>query len=135
LTAILKNHTYKLVAIVALVGILLQTFGQVVIVGIYYANKDYIARYLCENKNKPELRCEGKCCLKKKLAKQGKEQGSGEQSRKNSKFTYLFFANEVIGIDPVFSSGSKSLHPHYIASRTSSYSARIFHPPLEMQIG
>ncbi|UMB60600.1 hypothetical protein MHL31_16175 [Lutibacter sp. A80] len=33
----------------------------------YYANYDYIAAELCENKDKPYLECNGKCYLKKQL--------------------------------------------------------------------
>lgn len=33
----------------------------------YYANYDYIATELCENKDKPYLECNGKCYLKKQL--------------------------------------------------------------------
>lgn len=33
----------------------------------YYANYDYIAEELCENRDKPYLECNGKCYLKKQL--------------------------------------------------------------------
>ncbi len=33
----------------------------------YYANYDYIATVLCENKDKPYLECNGKCYLKKQM--------------------------------------------------------------------
>ena len=32
-------------------------------------NQDYIAKYLCENKDKKELKCKGKCHLMKNLKK------------------------------------------------------------------
>ena len=35
----------------------------------YYANYDYIATELCENKDKPYLECNGKCYLEKQLNK------------------------------------------------------------------
>lgn len=35
----------------------------------YYANYDYIATVLCENKDKPYLECNGKCYLEKQLNK------------------------------------------------------------------
>ena len=35
----------------------------------YFQNKDYIASELCENKDKPELECEGQCVLNKALKK------------------------------------------------------------------
>ena len=33
----------------------------------YYANYDYIANVLCENRDKPYLECNGKCYLQKQL--------------------------------------------------------------------
>ena len=42
----------------------------------YIINYDYIATYLCENKNRPQLECNGKCYLSKMLA---------EESRNNHK--------------------------------------------------
>ena len=35
----------------------------------YYANYDYIATVLCENRDKPYLGCNGKCYLEKQLNK------------------------------------------------------------------
>lgn len=39
------------------------------VVAWYQVNKDYIAKNLCENRNKPELNCCGKCYLRKQLKK------------------------------------------------------------------
>src|ERR1039458_1757492 len=88
----------KFIAILAFVGILLQTFSQVVIVAEYYANKDYIAKNLCENRDKPQLHCEGKCCLKKKLAKEGKDQAPSPRNQKNQRVIVLFCADNNIAI-------------------------------------
>lgn len=49
----------------------------------YYANLDYIAANLCENIDKPELQCNGKCHLAKELLKL--EQEEEESSTPNSK--------------------------------------------------
>ncbi|RMG83363.1 MAG: hypothetical protein D6707_01185 [Bacteroidetes bacterium] len=35
----------------------------------YFVNYDYISKELCENKDKPELKCHGKCYLQKELKK------------------------------------------------------------------
>ncbi len=35
----------------------------------YYANYDYIASVLCENRDRPYLECNGKCYLEKQLNK------------------------------------------------------------------
>lgn len=57
-----------------------QTFRQPVIFISYQVNKDVIIKTLCENRDKPELKCNGKCHLKKKL----KESSEKEKSDKNS---------------------------------------------------
>ena len=43
----------------------------------YSINKDYISKYLCENIDKPELGCEGKCHLNKQLEKSKVKQNNG----------------------------------------------------------
>ena len=46
----------------------------------YEMRKDYIAKTLCVNRNKPKLNCNGKCYLAKKLAQAEKqEQRQAEQ--------------------------------------------------------
>lgn len=42
----------------------------------YIVNYDYIVNVLCENKDKPELQCDGKCYLSKMLAKEAKDDGN-----------------------------------------------------------
>lgn len=39
----------------------------------HVVNYDYIVENLCENKDKPELSCKGKCFLKKELSKTEKQ--------------------------------------------------------------
>src|SRR5690606_3619645 len=39
----------------------------------YVINQDYIAEYLCINKDKPEMDCNGKCYLMQKIQKENDE--------------------------------------------------------------
>ena len=39
------------------------------VIAWFSANRNYIAKELCENKNAPEKKCAGKCYLKKQLNK------------------------------------------------------------------
>lgn len=39
----------------------------------YVINQDYIAEYLCINKDKPEMHCNGKCYLMEMLASENQE--------------------------------------------------------------
>lgn len=66
----------------------------------YVVNYRYIATELCENKNAPELHCNGKCHLKKELAKTYKNDtpASNEKKSETTETPILF----IVKI-PVFS--------------------------------
>ena len=51
----------------------LQLGSRWMVYAAFKANQAYIAKELCENKARPELGCEGQCCLKRQLEK-AKEQ-------------------------------------------------------------
>ena len=93
----------------------------------YELNKDYIAKELCVNKDKPALNYNGKCFLSKKIAEAEKKQQSAERKTQKdltqqhvviSGFKILFFADKSI---PEYPSYSK----HYSITKYFS----IFHPP------
>jgi hypothetical protein len=70
----------SLSVILMMAAILGQTFSKSFLVLDYQLNKDYIARVLCINRNKPEMKCEGKCYLCKKLkADAGKDRENPER--------------------------------------------------------
>lgn len=80
----------KAIAIVICFSLLFQCLAHWGIVAYYQINKQYIARNLCENRNKPQMKCCGKCYLKKQLKKvDGNENTSKDAPNKIEK-------NEVI---------------------------------------
>ena len=55
-----------------LVGIIsCQAFYNVGVLGYWVANRAYITTHLCENRTRPQVHCNGKCYLKKKLVDAG----------------------------------------------------------------
>ena len=50
-------------------SLLVQAGWGYIVIGAFYANKDYITKYLCENRDKPQLHCNGNCVLMKKIRK------------------------------------------------------------------
>ncbi|MDW8295555.1 MAG: hypothetical protein RMJ97_01605 [Raineya sp.] len=56
----------------------LQTFWVKV---SFELNKNFIAKNLCENRFKPELKCGGKCYLMKKLAEKQKQEKETQKER------------------------------------------------------
>lgn len=55
------------VAITFTALLLLVTWNKLVVVMTYEVNKAYVANVLCENKDRPQLQCNGHCVLSKKL--------------------------------------------------------------------
>ena len=50
----------------------------------YIVNYDYIVKELCENKEKPALKCNGKCHLMKELAKTVEEDKNTSSDKKQN---------------------------------------------------
>ncbi|RYY41781.1 MAG: hypothetical protein EOO08_01230 [Chitinophagaceae bacterium] len=61
-----------LLNVLLLILVLVQAFSKWIIVADFEANREYIARTLCENRQRPQMRCGGKCQLAKRLAEEGK---------------------------------------------------------------
>lgn len=68
----------------------------------YKINFSYIANVLCENRDKPEMHCNGKCHLRKELEKDQQQEKNGSSARE--KF-------EVVFIDDLLSFNLESLAP------------------------
>lgn len=98
----------------------------------YIINYDYIANELCENKEKPELKCNGKCHLKKELAK------ASEDEKPISEKKSLHQETEVLFYQPVVSFTFTSDAPVVDYVQPTAYSnlyshmavVSVFHPPI-----
>lgn len=74
----------KIITFIIFVAFATHTFNRVVIVFGFYANQSVIAATLCENRDKPILKCEGKCLLAKKLmAQEKKDEQNPERKAEN----------------------------------------------------
>ncbi len=58
------------IAFLLLFAIMLPTLSPWGTVAYFNINRNYIARVLCENRDRPQLNCNGKCYLAKKLKQQ-----------------------------------------------------------------
>jgi hypothetical protein len=60
-------------------------------IAYYHVNKDYIARVLCQNRDKPQLHCDGQCYLAKQLkAQQDKQDKETTERVQNTPVLQLF---------------------------------------------
>lgn len=73
----------KPTAILLLLSLLMVNFSNAFVFAGFEMNEKYIAAELCVNKDKPQLHCNGKCYLMKKLKQaQDKEQKQERHSQK-----------------------------------------------------
>ncbi|RTL58274.1 MAG: hypothetical protein EKK37_08015 [Sphingobacteriales bacterium] len=84
----------QLIAILIIFSLALQSFQHYAILAEFYWNRDYIAKNLCENRNKPQMHCNGKCHLKKQLQKEEQQQQNNNRTNTKEPGT-LLFCNEV----------------------------------------
>jgi hypothetical protein len=90
-------------------------------------NQKYIASTLCENRDKPEMHCNGKCYLAKKIKQAEEKERSQEQQSQKNRFqealiTYKYkfnFASDIIKAAVSFE------QPFNLPQHSTS----IFHPP------
>ncbi len=93
----------------------------------YVINYDYISKILCINKDKPELSCNGKCQLMKKLKEQ---QEDDYNSLRISLEKYPIGFVNVLKINKTAYTFNKqkSLYS-YKQSYSYLYNKEVFHPP------
>ncbi|GAB3025885.1 hypothetical protein GCM10027185_26480 [Spirosoma pulveris] len=76
---------------ILLLATLLPTVSQWGTIAYYNVNKAYIARVLCENRDKPQLHCDGQCYLAKQLkAQQDRQDKETTERVQNTPVLQLF---------------------------------------------
>ncbi|WP_325532624.1 hypothetical protein [Chitinophaga sp.] len=107
-------------------GILLQSFSRGLIVMQFRARQSYIAKELCENRNKPAMHCNGKCYLKKKLDRDARQ----DKNTGNNKERYeVMFINDIPALFPARDADQIALNGCYKDPFTFTPSHTVFHPP------
>ncbi len=98
------------------------------IIANYELNKEYISRNLCENKAKPQMKCNGKCHLKKQLQKEDKKENSAPTSQKG-KSKIQFFSYTKAPIFKITTLVKQPFFSSYLFSTSSKHLSGVFHPP------
>ena len=111
-----------------LVSFLIQTFSTNLLVAHFYANQKYIAATLCVNKNKPEMKCCGKCQLTNKL-KQEENKDKQNPARKSENKEGVISSLSFFSTIELSWKLIKRVYPSYKENFSSPYSYTFFHPP------
>jgi len=86
--------TIRFAAIITSAIIVLQSVSFLITETQFNFNHDYIASVLCENRDKPQMHCDGKCYLKKEMNHQ-QEQQSNSQKTSQQNFSLSLFWEEA----------------------------------------
>ena len=114
-------------ALLLLFALLTQTFHKAVIVSGYYANTADYAKN-CINKAKPQLHCNGKCQMMKKLKQEDKKDQQNPERRSSSKDEVLSSKSFFASIDTRVLIAS-FVFDGFSAGKPVKIAATFFHPP------
>ena len=114
-------------ALLLLFALLTQTFHKAVIVSGYYANTADYAKN-CINKAKPQLHCNGKCQMMKKLKQEDKKDQQNPERRSSTKDEVISSKSFFASIDARVLIAS-SVFDGFSAGKPVKIAATFFHPP------
>ncbi|RZK83027.1 MAG: hypothetical protein EOO92_00635 [Pedobacter sp.] len=118
----------RIIAIFLLLALVSANLSGLFIFAEFKINQKYIAATLCDNRSKPELQCNGKCYLMKKMKdalEKEKKQEQANQKKGTQEFCVL---NSSVVLSIVTSPLPKE-EPAYLQANLPNISFDILHPP------
>ena len=119
----------QLIALLFLLAFTAQMFSKAVIVCSFYANQDYIAKNLCENRNKPKCCCHGKCQLRKRLNKDTNEDKQSNERKSSKESEVLSSKSFFLNISTPVTIEQSNTYTSFSDGKAIDKSYSIFHPP------
>lgn len=117
----------QLAALLILVAFLAQNFNKVFILADYYANTQAFAKN-CENTDKPEMHCNGKCQMMKKMKAEDKKDQQAPERKVQNEITLS--SKSFFATIPHFENTSNELiYPELQSPKEIKMPHTIFHPP------
>ncbi len=99
----------------------------------YVMNYDYIVNVLCENKDKPQMHCDGKCFLSKQLAKESEKSDKNpfRENRSMSEIQPMVYFQPFFKLDFRSDAQNKALDNFDTSQGLISllFTSDISHPP------
>jgi hypothetical protein len=121
----------RILALSLLVALISSNLSSVFVYAGFEANRSYIAKVLCENKQRPWMNCNGRCYLMKKL-KEATEKEKKQEEKENSARVVMSFFEEPFSMvfnNPFVLQAHKSTFPNYNSGHIRSFTDTIFRPP------
>ena len=117
----------SITAIVLIFSISLANFTELFIYAGFEMNHEYIVAELCENRETPELNCDGQCYLTKKLKQAEEKEKNQERESQKYNFQEAFITEKITVKSPV--QFVKSFSTKDLIFLFPQPSFVIFHPP------
>lgn len=116
----------RIISMFVCLTVLLQVCSKTCIYSIFILEKSSIIETFCENKNKPELHCQGSCFLKKELKEQEKHEN---QSGNLLKEKFDHFYSETKYNRDAFSESRLLQFSEYKMNSIAGFDNKVFQPP------
>ena len=114
-------------AFLLMIAVLTANLSNCMIYAGFDLNQKYIASTLCENRDKPQLQCNGKCYLAKKIKQAEEKEKNDEQQSQKNRFQEALITQKLI------LSFQQAPRPELIVVEQPvdlpQHSGAIFHPP------
>jgi len=117
-------------AVLLMILFSVQAFSKWVWEMDYQLNQTYIANNLCINKAEPQLHCNGKCQLAKKLAEEESNSKTSGAASLNADGNTVFFKQDIEAPDLSLTQLQHKHHSIYSATLCTAENPAVFHPPL-----
>lgn len=117
----------RITSILLLLVLCFQFLFKAGVAGYYFANKDYIARVLCINKENKTMHCDGKCYLKQKMQA---AEGNTKQAPVSIKYEPVeFLTAPFVSVSGIPLMVTLPLHITPTSHYASVYGNAVFQPP------
>jgi hypothetical protein len=116
-------------ALLLLLAFTAMTFSKAVIVVDFYVHQDNIAKYLCENRDKPMMHCCGRCQLRKRLAAQDAQDKNSPDRRSDTGNEVLFCEQTPAAMPPPARALDERVYAALSPKAPTDRPSTHFHPP------
>lgn len=113
-------------------AIFVQTFQKELIFADYFLDTESYAA-LCENKEAPELKCEGKCQMAKKMEDTDQKDKQAPDRTKSVDIT--LFVQQFTEVETEQPAPHEKKFAHFSLTETAGISGSVFRPPARSLVG
>jgi len=116
----------SILAYILILTALTANFSQFFVYAGFELNENYIVSKLCVNRDKPQMHCNGKCYLMRKLKQAEQKEKNREQDQRM--IYQLGVVTERLSFNPFMACSVREYKPE-LPFRLPVYAADIFQPP------